>query len=134
MSGRAPSTSTAVPIGTSAPAGSPATGARRTRTGVTSRSSIPPPVTASEPVTPVVLLTGVSKLPNGAADWLFVTKRSVVAIGPGALPAPPNVSVIAPDCVVVSPAANWVPTVSVADPDPDAGVTVSQGWLDEAVH
>ena len=65
MSGRAPGTSVASPIGTSTPGVSPVTGARRMRTLETPLSSSAQPVTAMDPVMPAELLVGVSKLPNG---------------------------------------------------------------------
>jgi len=54
-----------------APAGSPPTGSRQMSTFATSIASSAQPVTGIAPATPVVLLTGVSKLPKGLpADGL----------------------------------------------------------------
>ena len=69
-SGRAPSTSAALPINTRDPAGSPETASRQIRTRLTFTSSSAQPVTATDPLRPVALSDGVSKNPDGAADDL----------------------------------------------------------------
>jgi hypothetical protein len=53
---------------TGAPAGSGVTGSRRILTADTATSSSAQPVTGIEPVTPVTRLSGVSKMPNAAAE------------------------------------------------------------------
>src|SRR5258708_38570677 len=87
-SGRAPSPHRGLPMYPSALAGSPLTGSRRIRTPVTSTSSSVQPVTAIDPVTPVVPLMGVSNDPKGAVALAADLVVSVTPIGPGLLPAP----------------------------------------------
>ncbi len=91
-------------------------------------------MTAIEPATPVTPLVGVSNEPNGTAVAPGELECSVTVIGPTEFPAPVRVIVIAPACVGESPPENWAEIVSVADPVPDAGDTISHGWFDDAVH
>src|SRR5258708_15490081 len=74
-SGRASATNTELPTKIRLPAGSPVIGSRQISTPVTSKLSSAQPVTGIAPTTPVVLFTGVSKLPNGAvvAELLMFT-------------------------------------------------------------
>jgi hypothetical protein len=67
-------------------------------------------------------LVGVSNEPNGAALAPGEMEFSVTAIGPTEFPASFSVIVIAPACVAERPAANFVETVNVAEPVPDAEV------------
>src|SRR5438128_2692037 len=95
------------------------------------------PVTAMDPARTVPSPAGVSKLPNGTeAAAVLETVVNVTLIGPTVLDAPVNVIVIAP---VADPAAAIVASkatamVKAADPEPDAGATVSHGRFDVAVH
>src|SRR5260221_13513561 len=63
------------------PAGSPTIGSREISTRVTLMLSSAQPVTAIAPTTPVVLVSGVSKLPNGwvgvALDNIEVTRVDI---------------------------------------------------------
>src|SRR5260370_31566819 len=75
------------------PAGSPITGSRRISTRVTSILSSAQPVTGIAPTTPVVLVIGVSKLPNGSAG---VTLATLTVMLCGELVAPVEVTVTVP--------------------------------------
>src|SRR5262249_13120287 len=134
-SGRAPSTSTASPMNTrSFP--SPVTGSRMTRTRVTPISSSVQPDTAIDPATPVAPSSGVSTAPVGGVPVFARTVLSPTDSGPAVPTAPVSVNVTVPLYLPFgrSPAANFTPTVRIAEPVPDAGVTVIQGWLAVAVQ
>src|SRR5437879_13889296 len=92
-SGRASDENTAVPMKIRAPEGSPTTGSRKISTRVTSILSSAQPVTGIAPTTPVVLVIGVSKLPNGSAG---VTPATFTVMVCGALIAPVAVTVTTP--------------------------------------
>src|SRR5437868_5186041 len=115
-SGLASSTKTAVPIGIKLPEGSPTTGSRRISTRVTSMLSSAQPVTGIAPTTPVVLVIGVSKLPNGSAG---VTPATFTVMVCGELIAPVEVTVTMP--LDPEPAEIW--NVPVPTPETDAWFT-----------
>src|SRR5260370_25369760 len=100
-SGRASAENTAVPMKIRVPEGSPTTASRKISTCVTSMLSSAQPVTGIAPTTPVVLVIGVSKLPNGAAGVTLATLTVMVCgelIAPGAvtvaMPLDPGFAVI----------------------------------------
>src|SRR4051812_30870104 len=97
-------------------------------------SSSAQPVKGTAPAIPVAFCTGVSTDPNGAVD--VACRRSVTAMLLEGTLAPVNVMVTAPVNVPTAgrPPLGVTLTVSVALPDPDAGVTTSQGCEGVAVH
>src|SRR5262245_56623092 len=133
MSGRASSTSTAVPMKIRADPSLP-TGSLKISTFRTPRSSIAQPVTATEPVTPVALFSGESIAPAGTVDDAIVVR--VIPIDADVFDEPVNandtVSLLTPDAG--SALSNFTPTVKVAGPVPEVGLTVIQGLFGVAVH
>src|SRR5258708_17123972 len=127
MSGRAPSMKTPSPTYTLVPARSPPTGSRKIRTRVTPTSSSAQPVTGTEPASPVVPLSGVSKYPTGAADVPDGMRVRLTGRGPTVLAAPFKASVIVPFSFAASPGENRTDRLSTAVPLPEVGETTSHG-------
>src|SRR3954468_6686321 len=101
MSGRAPSTCTALPTNTfpSRPeVGSPGSGSRQMLTSDTPMSSTAHPVTASEPTTFWALSVGVSTTPSGAVVPAYAWNCTGTLSGE--LGTPGAVSVTIPDNTV----------------------------------
>ena len=74
------------------------------------------------PVTPVVLLTGVSMMPTGFADVPVGIVTNVTAIGPAVLPAPLSAKVMLPVTAVdIGRPAGSTLTESSRAPVPDVG-------------
>src|SRR5579862_273576 len=109
---------------------SPGTGARHMPTLRTSMLSKAQPVTPTAPLMPVVLFTGVSKLPNGMAG---VTLATLTWTCWGELVAPSAVTVIiAPD--VPPPEGAAAVTWKVPLPVPDGGEMVTLERSEVAVQ
>src|SRR5262249_12618898 len=134
-SGRAPSTSVALPMKTS-PAPSPGTGSRSTRTRITSTSSRAQPVTAIDPATPAVPSVGESNDPFGVTPAPAGIVVRLTEIGPGLLFVPVNARAIVPAVVPENgrPGTNRIVIVNVAGPLPDGGETWIHGTLGVAVQ
>src|SRR5262245_8104629 len=131
-SGRDPRTRTASPMRTrSGP--SPATGSRSTRTLVTAMSSSAQPVTASDPLMPVVLSTGVSNTPNGAPGSVTTESATCTVCVPLAAAAAATVRV-ATLPFGGSVARLSYDTLTVAGPVPLVGETAIQGLSDVTVQ
>jgi hypothetical protein len=90
-------------------------------------------VIAIEPVTPVLLSTGVSINPNGAAGALTIVTVTCAVLAADAKPAGVTVTVaVDPFAGAATPALSE--TDSAVAPDPLAGDTCSQLWFDVAVQ
>ena len=114
---------------------SPGTRSRQSSTRFTPMLSSVHPVSAIDPASTVASPAGVSKTPNGGDTAAVLdTVVSVTLIGDAAFADPVKVSVIAPVCDEVRPAANCVEIVRAADPLPELGETTSHGLVDTAVH
>src|SRR6266545_538566 len=104
------------------------------RTWLTFTSSSAHPVIASEPVTPVVLLAGVSTAPIGAA--LAPAGRTVSKTGIGSITfdVPAAEMVSRPDVLAKGTAPGTRVTVNAPDPTPPVGATCSHGTVDTTAH
>jgi hypothetical protein len=115
---------------------SPGWRARQISTRVTPTLSRAQPVTAMEPDNTVESPAGVSTTPKGGAIVVGGMTDSDTSIGSGVFDAPLTVNVMAPVTSPVSGrlASNLAATLKAAGPEPEPGVTVSQGRLDVAVQ
>src|SRR6188472_832529 len=147
-SGRAPSMNTPFPTKICAtppqrgslPTDSPVTASRQIVTPVVSISSNSQPEIGIAPVTPVALSTGVSTAPNGLADLPFALSVSVTSSVSMVTAEPARITAMAPNRLpetgrVAEGSTGAITSIlSSADPDPDDGVTRSQGLFDRTVH
>src|SRR6266511_3573516 len=105
------------------------------RIAVTPASSSAHPVTAIEPLTPSVPLTGISRMPIGGCDRPEAIVSNATETCADAFRAPMNENTTEP----VAPASGELVPVSmailtVAGPDPELGCRCNHGSVGTAVH